>query len=227
MQGSHGDRLPFIRTEYTHMPYWNQRIRRMEMKEPMENTMKSNLFLLLPLIALLAGCAVPSGGYSGSGGAGTGDPSVYVARNTDDIEQVAILPFKAATTLIGGSVSDMFVTEVLKMNRYDLVERSQMTGVLGEAEVALSGLTSGQAARLGQMVGAEAVIIGTVSEYEKVAIGGRTTPVVGISIRMIDTRTGRIVWSVDYADRGGRSTTLSQHARAVVQQMAQALDSQL
>jgi len=189
--------------------------------------MKSNLFLVLPLIALLAGCAAPSGGYSGSGGSGTDDPSVYVAWDTDDIEQVAILPFKAATTLIGSSVSDMFVTEVLKMNRYNLVERSQMSGVLGETEVGLSGLTSGQAARLGQMVGAGAVIIGTVSEYEKVAMGGRTYPVVGISIRMIDSSTGRILWSVDFAERGGRSTPLAQHARAVVQQMASALNRQL
>jgi curli biogenesis system outer membrane secretion channel CsgG len=189
-------------------------------------SIRLNLFLILPLIALLAGCAAPSGG-SGRGGAGTDDPSVYVVRNVDAIDRVAILPFKAATTLIGSSVSDMVVTEVLKMNRYDLVERSQMSGVLGETEVGLSGLTSGQAARIGQMVGANGVIIGTVSEYEKVAMRGRTTPVVGISIRMIDSRTGRIVWSVDYADRGSRSTTLSQHARAVVQKMANALDRQL
>ncbi len=154
-------------------------------------------------------------------------PNVFVAQDGDDIEQVAILPFKAATTLIGSSVSDIFVTEILKMNRYGLVERSQMSGVLGEAEVNLSGLTSGQAAQLGQMVGAGGVIIGTVSEYEKVAMGGRTYPVVGISVRMIDTTTGQILWSVDHAERGGRNTTLAQHSRSVVRSMANALNREL
>ncbi|GEM_PF-7090851 len=98
-------------------------------------------FLILPRIFLLAGCAAPSGGIHGSGGAGTDNPSVTVARDPADIEQVAILPFKASTTLIGSSVPDMFVTEVLKINRYDLVERAQMSGVPGETEVGLPGLS--------------------------------------------------------------------------------------
>lgn len=186
--------------------------------------MKRNRLPILALVSVLAGCASPSGYSSGSG---TDDPSLYVSREAADIDKVAILPFKAATTLIGTSVSDMFVTELMKMNRYELVERSQMSGVLGETEVALSGLTSGQAAQLGQMVGANGVIIGTVSEYEMVAMGGRTYPVAGISVRLIDSSTGKILWSIDHAERGGRGSTLAQHSRAVVQTMARALNRQL
>ncbi len=187
--------------------------------------MKWNLILTTGLATVLAGCAAPSG-YS-SGGAGTGEPNVYVAREAAGIDKVGILPFKAATELIGSSVSDMFVTELMKMGRYELVERSQMSGVLGETEVALSGLTAGQAAQVGQMAGANGVVIGTVSEYEMVAIGGRTYPVVGVSVRLIDTNSGKILWSVDHAERGGKGSTLAQHARAVVQRMAGALESQL
>jgi len=184
--------------------------------------MKWNSLLTIGLLTLVGACILPSGAT-----AGDTPPNVYVSPGAEGIEQVAILPFRAATTLIGSSVSDMFVTEILKMNRYGLVERSQMSGVLGEAEVNLSGLTSGQAAQLGQMAGAGGVIIGTVSEYEKVAMGGRTYPVVGISVRMIDTTTGRILWSVDYASRGGRSTPLAQHARAAVRDMVNALNLEL
>ena len=177
------------------------------------------------LAAVLAGCATPSDTFRG--GVGTGEPSVYVARATADIGKVGILPFKAATTLIGASVSDMFVTELMKMDRYELVERAQMSGVLGETEVALSGLTAGQAAQIGQMAGAQAVIIGTVSEYETVALGGRSYPVVGITIRLIDCGTGKILWSVDHAARGGRNDTLAQHSRKVVHDMAVALNRHL
>ena len=187
--------------------------------------MKWQLILMTALAPVLAGCASPSG--SSSGGTGTGEPNVYVAREASMIDKVGMLPFKAATTLIGTSVSDMFVTELMKMGRYELVERSQMSGVLGETEVALSGLTAGQAAQLGQMVGANGVIIGTVSEYETVAMGGRTYPVVGISVRLIDSATGKILWSVDHSERGGKGDTLSQHARAVVKNMSAALAKQL
>ena len=187
--------------------------------------MKWTGLIVAALVAVLAGCAAPSG--SSSGGAGTGDPNVYVAREAAGIDKVGMLPFKAATTLIGTSVSDMFVTELMKMDRYELVERSQMSGVLGETEVALSGLTSGQAAQLGQMVGANGVIIGTVSEYETVAMGGRTYPVVGISVRLIDSATGKILWSVDHSERGGKGDPLSQHARTVVKHMSAALARQL
>jgi len=93
--------------------------------------------------------------------------------------------------------------------------------------VALSGLPSGQAAQLGQMVGAAGVIVGTVSEYEMVALGGRTYPTVGLSIRLIDAGTGKILWSGDHAARGGRGDTLAQHARIVVRDVAVALDRQL
>ena len=186
--------------------------------------MNWKLLSIVIAAAALAGCASPSGG---SGGVGTDEPNVYVSPAAAGVDKVGILPFKAATTLIGSSVSDMFVTEMMKIGRYDLVERSQMSGVLGESEVALSGLTAGQAAQVGQMVGANGVIIGTVSEYEMVAQGGRTYPVVGISIRLIDCTTGKILWSVDHAERGGKGVTLAQHSRNVVKRMALALERQL
>ena len=187
--------------------------------------MNWKLFLIAIPAAVLAGCASPSGGSSG--GVGTDDPNVYVSPTAGGVDKVAILPFKAPTTLIGTSVSDMFVTEMMKIGRYDMVERSQISGVLGESEVALSGLTAGQAAQVGQMVGANGVIIGTVSEYELVAMGGRTYPVVGISIRLIDCTTGKILWSVDHAERGNKGDTLAQHSRNVVKHMALALERQL
>lgn len=180
--------------------------------------------VVIVLLALtgLTGCATSSGPGAHFGSAGR-DANVFVTPEHRGVETVAVLPFRAATELIGASVSDIFVTEILKTRRYQLIERSQLSGVLGEAEVALSGLTSGQAAQLGQMAGADAVIIGSVSEYETVAHRGHSLPVVGVSIRLIDSGSGRILWSVDYAERGARGTTLSEHARAVVHEMTAAL----
>lgn len=165
----------------------------------------------------LAGCASPSGSAI----------NVYVTPEHGSVRRVAVLPFRASTEIIGASVSDMFVTEILRTQRYELIERSQLSGVLGEAEVQLSGLSTGQAAQLGQLAGADAVIIGTVSEYETMAHRGKTLPVVGLSVRMIDSATGRILWSVDHAARGARGVTLAQHARSVVHEITLALQKQI
>jgi len=154
------------------------------------------------------------------------DANVYVSPRAKklNIEKVAIMPFKAPTELIGASVSDMFVTDCLRAGRYELVERGQMAQVLGEAELALAGLSASSAAEVGNMMGADGVIIGTVDEYGTVAQRGRSYPVVGISARMIDCESGKIIWSVDLAERASSyKITLPEHARGIVHEMMAAL----
>ena len=63
------------------------------------------------------------------------DANVYVAPVASSISKVAVLPFKAPTDLIGSSVSDIFVTEMLHARRYTLVERGQIDrGTLGGSQ---------------------------------------------------------------------------------------------
>ena len=150
--------------------------------------------------------------------------NIYVMPKQYSVRKVAIMPFKAPTELIGNSVSDMMVTEMLRSERYELVERSQMAQVLNESELSLAGLSAAKAVEIGTMLGADGVIIGTVDEYGTTAIGARAYPVVGISARMIACDTGKVVWSVDLAERAERKdSTLSEHARYVVHCMVAAL----
>lgn len=150
--------------------------------------------------------------------------TVFVAPGPSAVRKVAVMPFKAPTELIGTSVSDLFVTELLRAGHYQMVERGQMSQVLSEAELSLAGLSAAKAAEVGGMLGADGVIIGTVSEYTSMAQRGRTYPVVAAAARLIECGTGRIVWSVDLASRGETSSsTLSEHARKVVHEMASAV----
>jgi TolB-like protein len=168
---------------------------------------------------LVSGCGSPSV----SGGAG-GGAQIQVAIPNAGISKVAVLPFRAPTELIGVSVSDLFVTELLRSGRYELVERSQLSSVLGEAEVQAALETAG-AWELGRMAGAEGVIIGTVSEYETVAQRGRAIPVVAVNARLIDCGSGGIVWSADHARRASSSNvSLAEHGRCVVREMNNAIE---
>jgi curli biogenesis system outer membrane secretion channel CsgG len=167
-----------------------------------------------------AGCGTTGGGYSPSRSAA----SVYVNPAAEPVRKIAVLPFKAQTELIGASVSDLFVTELLKAGRYEIVERNQLSSVLGETELALSGVSANRAAQIGQMVGADGVVVGTVDEYAKSARRGKTYAVVGVAARMVDCRSGRIVWSADLAgEAASADISLPQHARKTVHDIVSAL----
>lgn len=175
---------------------------------------------------LLAACLGVAAGCASNGGARS-PANVYVSPDAQRVQRVAVLPFRAATELIGASVSDLFVTELMKTGRYELIERGQLANVLGETDVQLSGLTQGQVIQLGRMAGADAVVVGTVTEYEMAARSGRTAPVVGVSVRLVDATTSKVLWSVDHAARGASGETLTQQARSVVREMVQTLNRQL
>lgn len=141
-----------------------------------------------------------------------------------DGRHIAVLPLRAEMDLIGLSISDFFVTELFKTGRFVLVERSQLSKVLGETEMALAGLTDAKAAEVGGMAGADAVLVGTVAEYGMVASRGKTLPTVGISCRLIDCKSGRVVWTESRSRLAESANVIaSQLAREVVAEMCASL----
>lgn len=146
-------------------------------------------------------------------------PSVYVAPRARAVRKVAVLPFKAPTALIGESVADLWVTEILRSGRHEVVERSRLSAVLGEAELALSGLSTSRAAELGAMAGADAIVMGTVDEYSTSAQSGRLVPVVSLSARMVDCVSGDVLWSADHSVKGAPNESPSLLARRAVNEM--------
>lgn len=150
--------------------------------------------------------------------------NIFVSPAGTSVKSAAVLPFKAPTELIGSSVSDLFVSEFLRMRAFALIERSQLSGVLTETELSLSGISNAKAMEVGQLAGAEGVVVGTVTEYEMNAYKGRKYPAVGVALRMIDSKSGKIVWSADYAERAPRKgVSLAEHSRNVVHKIASAL----
>ena len=187
---------------------------------------------IVPLLALVAGCCC-FGGRTRQERMAPEKPdiatgaNVFVASMPSPVRVVAVMPFQAETELIGRATSDLFVTEILRAGRYELVERGQLSRVLNEAEVALSGISESEAVALGNMLGADGVIIGTVDEYGAIAQRGRNYPVVGLSVRLIDCESGRVMWSTSFASMAEEpDTPLSQHCRRVVRGTVMALRGQ-
>ena len=140
------------------------------------------------------------------------------------VRKIAVLPFKAPTELAGNAMADVFLTEIMRTGRYELVERTRMGQVLSEAELALTGLSAAKATEVGSMMGADAVVIGTVDEYATQKHRRRDYPVVAMSARLIECKSGQVIWSVDLAKRAKDDrVTLAEHARTVTHEMVAAL----
>ena len=137
--------------------------------------------------------------------------------------RVAVSQFKDKTGkgwwtgAIGDGMADMLSTALFHSNRYIVLERQQVSDVLREQDLGASGrIKKGTEAPIGEIEGAELLITGAVTEFEGAAsgggggiggIGGLGTAgrVLGgiaggfkkahmaIDMRVIDTRTSRIV----------------------------------
>ncbi len=151
---------------------------------------------------------------------------VFVSPRAKDkvYRKVAVMPFRAPVELVGASVADMVATEILKTYKYELIERSQMEQVLREQSLGLKGVTdSALAMKVGRILGVEGVIIGTVPEYGMRAVGSLELPAVGINIRMIDTETGSVVWTITDSAISQKVISLSAFARRLIKSMIRRL----
>jgi curli biogenesis system outer membrane secretion channel CsgG len=107
---------------------------------------------------------------------------------------------------VGDGVSDMLTTALVKSGNYRVIERAEIDRILNEQDFGQSGrVTQQSAAQLGQVLGVEIAVIGSVSEfgYKKGETGGaikglgigvsNQQAVVGVDIRMVNTETGEII----------------------------------
>jgi curli biogenesis system outer membrane secretion channel CsgG len=134
-------------------------------------------------------------------------------------KRVAVLSFDdktdagyswGGTKTAGEGMSDMLITELVKSDRYTVLERTEINQVLEEQDLGARGIVTAQsAAQAGKMLGAEIVIFGAITEfgYKERSTGGRTrrfgvginstTAVVATDVRMVDATTGEIIAAED------------------------------
>jgi curli biogenesis system outer membrane secretion channel CsgG len=121
---------------------------------------------------------------------------------------------------IGEGLAEMLSTELLKTNRFILIERQALQEILREQELGQTGLVrSGSAPKTGALAGAQLLIKGVVSEFQYKAagndggfsykglnFGGKSkTAHVGIDVRVIDATSGQIIAS-EYASAQATSS---------------------
>ena len=109
---------------------------------------------------------------------------------------------------VGDGLSEMVTTELFKTNRFILIERAAFADVVKEQELGQTGLVQqATAAKTGQALGAQILILGAVTEFKYDAEGGGLgvnvsginlglsgkNAHVAIDLRMVDANTGQVL----------------------------------
>ncbi len=135
--------------------------------------------------------------------------NTYIDPNMDfgTVKSVAVMPFVslAKDPIVAERVRDVLINKLLATGAVYVVPVGEVARGTARTEVQNPSAPSPEeAVKLGGIIKVQAVITGTVREYGEVRSGVAIANVVSISLQMIETQTGKVVWT-DSSTRGGVS----------------------
>jgi hypothetical protein len=154
------------------------------------------------LAAVAAGCA--------SG------PRLYINPEADMsyYKKVAVIPFTnlSPDRFAGARVTRAFLTELLMLDRYDVVAPEEMSAALDKVGglPGMEGIYDPQKLKdVATQLGATGIIRGAVTEYRSEHSGSGEYPVIAFDVELVDVQTFKVVWRASIAKKGkGRSILL-------------------
>jgi TolB-like protein len=121
--------------------------------------------------------------------------------NFSYIKKIAVFPFNNMSDdkFAGERVRNTLTVDLLSRGVFDVLEQGEVSKVMGSFFRA-AGFEEGRALEvdketlklLGERLGVQAIILRSVDEYK--SRGGRGSAVVALSVRMLDTSSGIILW---------------------------------
>ncbi len=176
------------------------------------------IWLLAGLVVVLFACAPTAEVTSGTGGPSIGQaqaeyyngPKARIAVARFDVKAAKARDIYGYSAKIGDGLAEMLTTELFNTNRYIVLERQQLQDILKEQDLGASGrVRPNTAAPIGQVEGAEILVYGAVTAFEPnyrggggglvipglpVGLGGGVKQAyMAIDLRLVDTRTSRIL----------------------------------
>lgn len=119
------------------------------------------------------------------------------------IRKIAVLPFNniTANKNAGQVVAKIYVTELFKTGKFLVEEPGNIRQFMIQERIETIGEVELDRLKiLGRRLGVDAVVVGTVEEFEEYSRDG--VPVVSITARMVESASGRVIWSAQNKRRG-------------------------
>jgi len=138
----------------------------------------------------------------GAGGALADKPVMGVAEFTNEVHNVYWW-----SADVGWELSGMLTNELAATGSFSMVERSKLEHVLSEQNLAASGrIEPGTGAKMGKLVGAQYLVMGTVTAFEEdtkgtgggigykgIRLGGnKGESYIAVDLRVVDTTKGTV-----------------------------------
>jgi TolB-like protein len=123
-----------------------------------------------------------------------------------NIKRVGVLPFinESGRRGAGEIVANTFITMIFKSGIFSVEEKGNIERfLLNEKVKNINAMDTEQLKKLGERLRVDALFIGVVEEFSGSDKSDRSIiPVVGIRVRLIDVKTGRILWMVRHKRNG-------------------------
>lgn len=152
--------------------------------------------LMLLMVSVFCGCSTPRHYVSEAVGLG------YVKR-------IVVLPFENNTDVKFAEerFRDVVTTEILSRGLFDIVEKGEAQRFLREELVRkeLETLDLATSQRLGQELNVEAYLAGAVEDFSEKQNGAYSYPLVAVTLRLVDVKTGQIIWQANGSESGYRT----------------------
>jgi hypothetical protein len=138
-----------------------------------------------------------------------GSRSTYIDPNMDfgAVKNVAVMPFVslAKDPVVAERVRDVFINRLLVTGAVYVVPVGEVARGATRGEMQNpSSPSPEEAVKLGGIIKVQAIITGAVREYGEVRSGTTSANIISLSVQMIETQTGKVVWT-DSSTRGGIS----------------------
>lgn len=138
--------------------------------------------------------------------------SVYIHPNADwsNYQRVAVLPLENLTNerYAAERVREVLNVELNSQGLFEAVELGEINrAIRTQGIVNLSELGPEQAKALGTALGVQALMMGSVMEFDERRTGTVSLPDVALSLRLIDVETGIAIWAVTDARAGAKLST--------------------
>jgi hypothetical protein len=137
----------------------------------------------------------------------TSSRDVYIDPNMDFgvVKSVAVMPFVslARDPVVADRVRDVFINKLLATGAVYVLPVGEVARGATRAEIGNPSAPSPEeVVKLGGILKVPAIITGTVREYGEVRSGTASSNIISLSLRMIETQTGKIIWSASSTEGG-------------------------
>lgn len=154
------------------------------------------------ILCLASGCAFSS------------PPSPYASKNFK-AGKMAILPFDNLSVAPGAAktMENFILVEFLKIEAFTIFEPGAVGEAISEQRVRLAtNIPQEIVLKIGKSLGADLIMIGVVHDFQMQRLSGAggsgETPALAMSVRILDAKTGSIVWATNVSRNGNDSETV-------------------